>query len=252
MRKTLLTALFLLVSHFSLFISASPHRLWYNRPAQTWTQALPIGNGTIGAMVFGTPTVEHLQLNEETLWAGQPNQVLHREARKYLPEVRRLIFEGKYREAEALANQKVMPVGDGQNMGMPYQPFGDVYIAFPGHASYSGYERQLDIDNALCLSSYVVDGVRYEREAITPIGSKVVALHLTASQPGHVTFTASMTTPHDNPIVGSDGQVATLTAVTTKHEGLKGKVRFQGRMAVVVRGGSVSEGAPSVCHSQCQ
>ena len=241
MRKYVLFSFLIFTLHFSLIASASPHRLWYDRPAQTWTQALPIGNGTVGAMVFGTPTVERLQLNEETLWAGQPNQVVHREAKKYLPEVRRLIFEGKYREAQELANQKVMPVGDGQNMGMPYQPFGDVYIAFPGHAAYSGYERLLDIDNALCRTAYTVDGVRYEREAMTPLGCNVVALHLTASQPGRVTFTASMSTPHDNPIIGSDGQVATLTAVTAKHEGLKGKVRFQGRMAVVARGGSVSQ-----------
>ena len=68
------------------------HRLWYDRPAQTWTQALPVGNGVIGGMVFGTPAVEHIQLNEETLWAGQPNQVLHPEAKENLPKVRQLLI----------------------------------------------------------------------------------------------------------------------------------------------------------------
>ena len=134
-------------------LSASPaqaqqHRLWYNRPAATWTQALPVGNGTMGAMVFGLPAVERVQLNEETIWAGGPNQVLNPKARNALPKVRQLLFEGKYAEAQELANQEVMPVGAGQNMGMPFQPFGDLYVAMPGHAAYSRYERWLDIDNA--------------------------------------------------------------------------------------------------------
>ena len=83
----------------SICLSAHEHRLWYDRPAQTWTQALPIGNGTMGGMVFGTPAVERIQLNEETIWAGQPNQVLNPDAREYLPRVRQLIFEGRYKEA---------------------------------------------------------------------------------------------------------------------------------------------------------
>ena len=82
------------------------HRLWYDRPAMTWTQALPVGNGVIGGMVFGTPAVEHIQLNEETIWAGQPNNVVNPSAKECLPKVRQLIFEGKYKEAQDLANSK--------------------------------------------------------------------------------------------------------------------------------------------------
>ena len=135
--------------------SVAAHRLWYDHPAQTWTQALPIGNGVMGAMVFGTPAVERIQLNEETIWAGMPNNVCNPEAKDYLPRVRQLIFEGRYAEAQALANEKVMPVGAGQNMGMPYQPFGDLYIAMPGHANYTGYERLLDLDNARAITRYI-------------------------------------------------------------------------------------------------
>ena len=217
------------------------HRLWYDRPAQTWTQALPVGNGVIGGMVFGTPAVEHIQLNEETLWAGQPNNVANPHAKDALPEVRRLIFESKYQEAQDLANSQVMPQAAGQNMGMPYQPFGDLYIAMPGHADYRDYERWLDIDNAKTVVRYRVGDVQYEREVITPLGGHhVMAVRLTASAPGKLAFTASMTTPHENPLVGTDGKEATLQCVTSKHEGLKGKVRFMGRMAVETRGGQVS------------
>ena len=235
-----LTLTVFLISHFSFLICAvaQQHRLWYNQPAQTWTQALPVGNGVIGGMVFGTPAVEHIQLNEETIWAGQPNNVVNPNAKKALPKVRQLIFEGKYKEAQDLANAQVMPNAAGQNMGMPYQPFGDLYIAMPGHADYQNYERWLDLDNAKSIVRYKVDGVQYEREVITPLGGNhVIAIHLTASEKGKITFTANMTTPHENPLVGMDGNEATLLGVSSKHEGLKGKVRFMGRMAVQTKGG---------------
>ena len=237
MKRIAIIALLFTVCCISVAAQAV-HRLWYDYPAQTWTQALPVGNGVIGGMVFGTPAVEHIQLNEETIWAGQPNNVVNPNAKAALPEVRRLIFEGKYKEAQDLANAKVMPNAAGQNMGMPYQPFGDLYIAMPGHADYTGYERFLDLDNGRTVVHYDVDGVSYEREVITPLGGQdVIAIYLTASEKGKITFTANMTTPHENPLVGMDGDEATLLGVSAKHEGLKGKVRFMGRMAVQTKGG---------------
>ena len=221
--------------------SAREYRLWYNRPAKTWTQALPIGNGVMGGMVFGTPSVERIQLNEETIWAGQPNNVCHPEAKEYLPKVRQLIFEGKYKEAQELANQKVMPVGAGHNSGMPYQPFGDLYIAMAGGADYTNYERLLDLDNARSIVRYQVDGVDYERETIAPLGSKVIAIHLKASKPGMITFTTYMQSPHENVLVAGEGLEATLLGVTSKHEGVKGKVRFQGRLSAQADGGKVTQ-----------
>ena len=237
MKKVIVTLLVL----WTLPLTAQDYRLWYDKPAMTWTQALPVGNGVIGGMVFGTPAAERIQLNEETIWAGQPNQVLHPEAKTYLPRVRQLIFEWKYKEAETLANEKVMPVGAGKNMGMPYQPFGDLYLAMPGHAAYTDYERWLDIGNGKTAVRYTVDGVRYEREVITPLGGHhVIAIRLTASEKGKITFTASMTSPHENVLIGSEGGEAVLHGVSAKHESLKGKVRFQGRMAVQAVGGKTA------------
>ena len=249
MKRLTLTAF--LISYFSFLICAvaQQHRLWYDQPAQTWTQALPIGNGVMGGMVFGTPAVEHIQLNEETIWAGQPNNVVNPHAKEALPEVRQLIFEGKYKEAQALADAKVMPRAVDKNMGMPYQPFGDLYIAMPGHADYRQYERWLDLDNARTIVRYTADGVQYQRETIAPLGGHhVIAVHLTASAKGKITFTANMTSPHENVLVGSEKlkvkneefASATLLGVSSKHEGLKGKVRFMGRMAVQTKGGKVS------------
>ncbi len=239
MRKLLLIGLALALWQCP---ARAEYRLWYDQPAMTWTQALPVGNGVMGAMVFGTPGVEHLQLNEETIWAGQPNNVINPQARETLPQVRRLLFEGKYQEAQDLANDKVMPVGAKQNMGMPYQPFGDLYISMPGHAQYTDYERWLDLDNGKSVVRYTVDGVRYEREVIAPLGgSHVIAIRLTATEKGMLTFTAYMTSPHENVLVGSEGLESTLQGVSSKHEGLKSKVRFMGRMAVQTAGGEVSQ-----------
>ena len=239
-RITLLSLLFLIAVCYDAV--AAPHRLWYNQPAMTWTQALPIGNGVMGGMVFGTPAVEHIQINEETIWAGQPNNVVNPNAKAALPKVRQLIFEGKYKEAQELANAKVMPNAVGKNMGMPYQPFGDLYIAMPGHNNYQNYERWLDIDNAKTIVRYTVGGVQYERETIAPLGGhQVIAIHLTASEKGRITFAANMTSPHENVLIGGEGLEATLLGVTSKHEGLKGKVRFMGRMAVDAKGGKVSQ-----------
>ena len=240
--QIVLVVLILLIALCSQTAKAgSPYQLWYDRPAMTWTQALPVGNGTMGGMVYGTPAVERIQLNEETIWAGQPNQVCNPAAKENLPKVRQLIFEGKYKEAEKLANEKVMPLGANQNCGMPYQPFGDLWIAMPGHANYTEYERLLDLDNARSVVRYTVDGVRYERETLAPLGSKVITIHLTASHPGMISFSASFNTPHSDVLTGGEGMEATLTGVTSKHENLKGKVRFQGRMTVQTKGGQSSQ-----------
>ena len=242
MKRQTLIALSLIIYHLSFGPArAQQYRLWYDQPAMTWTQALPIGNGVMGGMVFGTPAVEHIQLNEETIWAGQPNQVVNPNAKAALPEVRRLIFEGKYKEAQLLADQQVMPRAADKNMGMPFQPFGDLYIAMPGHAAYTDYERWLDLDNATSVVRYRVDGVQYERETIAPLGGHhVIAVHLAASKKGRITFTANMTSPHENVLINMDGIEATLLGVSSKHEGLKGKVRFMGRMAVQTKGGKTS------------
>lgn len=246
MKKATIAALLTIVS--VTIQAGNTYRLWYDRPAQTWTQALPIGNGVMGGMVFGRPAVERIQLNEETIWAGGPNNVCNPEAKEYLPQVRQLIFDGKYREAEALANQKVMPRGAEQNMGMPFQPFGDLYIAMSGHSTYNGYERLLDLDHACTVVRYTIDGVQYEREAIAPLGSKVIVVHLKASKPGMISFTASLTSPHNDVLIENSSltlamreeRCVCLHGVTSNHEGVKSRVRFMGRLAATATGGSVN------------
>lgn len=215
-------------------VAAQEYKLWYDAPAQVWTEALPLGNGRLGAMVYGTPAVERIQLNEETIWAGRPNNNANPDALEYVPKVRQLVFEGKYLEAQTLATQKIM---SNTNHGMPYQSFGDLHIAFPGHGNYTTYYRELSLDSARAIVHYQVDGVNYCRETITSFTDQVVTVRLTADRPGSITCNAHFTSPHQDVLIASANNEVTLSGVSSSHEGLKGGIEFQGRMAARTVGG---------------
>jgi alpha-L-fucosidase 2 len=223
------------------------YKLWYDRPASTWTEALPLGNGRLGAMVYGNPAVEQVGLNEETLWAGRPNSNVRPDAHPYIEKVRQLVFEGKYVEAQTLATEKIMP-GNVTNSGMPYQTFGNLHIAFPGHSRYTDYYRELSLDSARTLVTYKADGVTYRRETITSFTGQVVMMKLTADRPGSITCDALLTTPHQDAVIATDEGCVTLNGISSNHEGVKGKVAFQGRLTATCRGGTTTcrDGALSI------
>lgn len=218
------------------------YKLWYDRPAQVWTEALPLGNGRLGAMVYGIPATEHIQLNEETIWAGRPNNNDNPNALEYIPKVRELVFEGKYLEAQTLATEKVMAK---TNSGMPYQSFGDLRISFPGHTRYSNYYRELSLDSARAIVRYEVDGVRYKRETITSFTDQTVQIRISASKPRSITFNAQLTSPHQDVMIETQTPQnlfpsVTLSGVSSLHEGLKGKVEFQGCLSATHKGGEMN------------
>lgn len=155
---------------------AGPLTLWYRRPAADhpllppttaqganaeWTQALPIGNGRLGAMIFGGVVHEHLQLNEDTLWAGGPYNPINPEAHDALPEVRRLIAAGQYKAAADLVTAKVLAKPRGQ---MPYETAGDLALTFPDAAEVQAYRRALDLDTAIARVTYRTGGVTFSRD----------------------------------------------------------------------------------------
>lgn len=217
--------------------AGSNHILWYDRPAATWTEALPLGNGRLGAMVFGTPSAERLQLNEETIWAGRPNNNANPEALEYLPKVRQLVWEGRYKEAQDMATAHVQAK---TNSGMPYQPFGDLYINFPGIDEYTDYYRELSLDSARAITTYKANGVSYRREYITSLAGNVVAIHLTANRKGMITCNAQMTSPQQDVWIRTENDEIVLSGTSGWHEGLKGKVTFTGRATAKAKGGKVT------------
>ncbi|MDR1981583.1 MAG: glycoside hydrolase family 95 protein [Tannerellaceae bacterium] len=211
-------------------------KLWYDQPAEKWVEALPVGNGRLGAMVFGIPAQEKIQLNEETLWAGQPNRNINPNALSALPEVRRLMFEGKFTEAQKLVDEKIIPQ---TNHGMAYQPVGDLNLSFTGHDTPDGYSRELDISSAIATTRYTVDGVDYVRETFAAFTGQVIVVRLTASQKGKVNFSAWLSSPQKSKTEVRDDALW-LNGVSGDLEGLEGKVAFATEVKVVPDGGKLA------------
>lgn len=166
--------------------------LWYKTPARQWINALPIGNGRLGAMVFGGIQLERLQFNEDTLWSGGPRDWNNVEARRVLPEVRRLIFEERYAEANELARQMQGSYTES------YQPLGDLWLDFPfaNPEVVSDYYRDLDLDRALATTRYTVDGATYSREVFSSFPDQVIVTRVACNQAGKLNFTIRLDSLH--------------------------------------------------------
>ena len=168
-------------------------RLWYRQPAGTWTEALPVGNGRLGAMMFGRVGQERLQLNEDTLWAGSPYDPVNPDAAAALPEVRALIAAGKYKEATTLASAKVMAKPLTQ---MPYGSLGDLLLTFPSAEKPGDYVRDLDLTTAIATTHFSDGTGRYRRELFTSAPDQVVVLRLEAES-GTLDFDLAWRGPRD-------------------------------------------------------
>ncbi len=217
-------------------------KLWYRQPAQNWTQALAVGNGRLGAMVFGGAEKERVQFNDDTLWTGGPHEYHHEGAFEHLATVRKLLFEGKQREAEKLAMEKMMSVPLRQEQ---YQPFGNLRLNFPGHDKVSDYRRELDIDSAVATVSYRVGDATFTREVFSSFPDQVIVVRLTCDKPGQLTFTATMDSPHPDTQMLQAGNVLALRGKLTGFTSRKieGKVpnvlEFEARLGWQAQGGKV-------------
>ncbi|MCP5527607.1 MAG: glycoside hydrolase family 95 protein [Verrucomicrobiales bacterium] len=176
--------------------AAAPHDLclWYAQPAGEWVEALPVGNGRLGAMVFGGLERERLQFNEDTLWVGGPRSYARRGAVRYLPEIRRLLAAGEPRAAEELAMREFMSDPLRQ---FAYQPFGDVLLDFDHAGPATEYRRGLDLDAGIAWVSYRVGDTTFRREAFSSFPDQLIVVRLSASRPGQLNFGVSLTTPHE-------------------------------------------------------
>jgi alpha-L-fucosidase 2 len=211
--------------------------LWYDKPAEKWVEAMPLGNGRLGAMLYGNPAHEELQLNEETLWAGAPNNNPNPKAKDQLPRIRQLIFDGKYREAQAACDSNIQSK---TNHGMPYQPLGSLWLTFEGHEQFSDYYRDLDLETAVATVRYRVGEVEFKREVLTSFAAQVVAIRLTASKPEQLSFSMQLSSPQTSTVRAQGGNALTLEGVSGSHEGVKGAVRFYAVAKVLLHGGAAT------------
>jgi alpha-L-fucosidase 2 len=164
-------------------------RLWYDEPAAAWEAALPLGNGRLGAMVFGEPRRERIALNEDTLWSGGPRDWNNPGAKSWLPKVREAVFAGRYAEADALSKNMQGPYTQS------YLPLGDLLLELEAPGEITGYRRELDLDRAVATTTFRAGGVTHTREAIASFPDQVIALRLSADRPGLVALTARLTSP---------------------------------------------------------
>jgi len=213
-------------------------KLWYNKPSgATWENALPIGNGRLGAMVYGNVQRETIQLNEHTVWSGGPNRNDNPKALTSLPEIRQLIFDGKQKEAEMLANETIISK---KSHGQMFEPVGSLHLNFNEHNNYVNYYRELDIERAVAKVSYTVGDVTYTREVLASLPNRVIAIQLTASKPRHISFTASFSTPQPNAVIQINPEKElTIHGTTIDHEGVEGRVKFKGVARIKTDGGTL-------------
>lgn len=235
MLNHLRSSLVILLVVSSTFLTFTAHaqalKLWYDKPATQWEEALPLGNGRLGAMVYSSVATENIQLNEDTFWAGGPHNNINPAALNALPEIRSLITQGNYVAASDMAEKTITSQGA---QGMPYQSAGNLTISFKKHEAYTDYYRELDLQQAVARTHYQVGDVRFEREIYSSFMDQVIVIHLTASQPKALNFTLALSHP-DTMQVSADAKQGMLSmqGKSPDHEGIKGQVKLANLAKVV-------------------
>ncbi|CAD0337343.1 hypothetical protein NCPPB940_25680 [Xanthomonas hortorum pv. taraxaci] len=212
-------------------------QLWYREPANEWVQALPVGNGRLGAMVWGGIAHERLQLNEDTLYAGGPYDATSPEALAALPQVRALIFAGRYVEAETLADAKMLSRPLKQ---MPYQPLGDLLLDFDRADGISEYRRQLDLDTGVATTAFRSGGAVHKREVFVSAQSQCIVVRLSCDRPRAISLRVGIDSPQTGEVTVEQGGLL-FSGRNGSFAGIDGKLRFALRVLPQIKGGTVSD-----------
>lgn len=210
--------------------------LHYNKPAEKWVEALPIGNGRLGAMVFGRTANERIQFNEDTFWGGSPYNPVNPQAKEALPKARKLIFEGKNARAQKLIDEKMMAVPHWQ---AKYQPAGLLKLFFPGHKKATDYRRQLDLNTAVVTVEYKIDDVKYKRKIFSTPVDQVTVIQLTADKPGSISLAAQFGAVQKKKDLKIEDDCLCLDVYGVGHHKSVGDLRCHSRLKVVVQKGDI-------------
>jgi alpha-L-fucosidase 2 len=220
--------------------------LWYAHPAEKWENALPVGNGRLGAMVFGRTDEEAIQLNEDTYWSGGPYSTTVKGGNAALPEIRRLLFEGELIKAHKLFGRHLMGYPVEQQK---YQSLGGLVLTFDGAGAHAGYRHELDLDTAVVTTVYTREGVTYRREVFSSAADQVIAVRLTAEPAGRLSFSVQLrgdrNQAHSNYATdyfrmdaeGPDGLV--VRGKSADYLGVAGRLRYTARLRAMIEGGRI-------------
>ncbi|MCA9441024.1 MAG: glycoside hydrolase family 95 protein, partial [Candidatus Omnitrophica bacterium] len=233
-----------LIAPSSATFADGPLTLWYDEPAEVWTDALPVGNGSLGGMIYGGVEEEQIQFNEDTLWAGGPRSYAREGAVEHLDEIRALLLEGSrqsQKQAEELAMETFMSEPLRQ---LPYQPFGDVRITFEDYEEATGYRRELDLNTAVTTVDYAVGETTYRREIFSSYPDQVMVVRMTADGPKRLAFTATLKSPHEDSDVRANGSMVILQGAIGEWDlgdniMIPGTLTFEAQLAVDQSGGTL-------------
>lgn len=229
-----------------------PLKLWYDKPAQVWEETLPLGNGRLGMMPDGGIMNEHIVLNDITLWSGAPQDANNYNAYKVLPQIRKLLLEGKNDEAQDLINKDFVCTGKGGG-SVPfgcYQVLGNLDIKFnyngidDNQVKYENYERGLSLDKAIAKCTYSVNGVNYTREYFTSFGNDISVIKLTADKPGQLNFSVGISRPERGTATINDNELQLSGRLDNGYDG-KG-MEYLARVKTKLTGGNVSTSGNSL------
>jgi len=241
--------LYTIILFFSIFNSLgaqvedqpSDLKIWFTKPAENWNEALPVGNGRLGAMVFGGIENERLQLNEESIWTGQPRWDANPDAMRNLPTVRKLLFEGKYKEAEKLAQGGILGSFRRDNASS-YQTLGDLTLDFGTLRGVSNYRRELDIGEAVATVKYTAGQVNFTREIFSSAPDQALVVRLTADKQGALTFTMRLSRPGNKASIVAKGN----EIVMKEHVGDGNGVKMEAKLKLVAEGGKIVAGGDTI------
>jgi len=206
--------------------------LWYDKPASKWTEALPIGNGRLGGMIYGGKTLEHIQFNEDSVWTGKPHDYSHAGAAEYLEPIRKLLWEGKQREAEKLAMDHFMSVPLHQRR---YQPCGDLIIDFHKHENITDYQRKLDLATAVHYVTYKIGDTEFQRETFASFPNQAIISHISSSVKGSISCSLSLISPH----AASRTEISGNNRIILKGKVQDDGVAFESHLLIKAEGGTV-------------
>ncbi|MFA4869361.1 MAG: glycoside hydrolase family 95 protein [Pedobacter sp.] len=255
MYKKQFAALILILSMYYSGYAQNDLKLWYNQPSKSWTDALPLGNGRLGAMVYGIPQSDTIQVNEDTFWSGSPYQNINPNAKIKLKEIQQLIDQGNYIEAQKLSLANIIADRKITSHGQTYQSIGNLVLTFSDHANYTKYYRELDLNTAVATTRYTVNGVEYKRETFTSLPDQLIIIRITANKNSSISFNTSFVGPLKKnmvqtisivPTQGDNVMIVTGKCAREKEENIPNLLNFNGRVKVVNDGGSITTTANSI------
>ncbi len=216
-------------------------KLTYNKPTENWNEALPIGNGKLGAMVRGGAIQEHLQLNEETIWAGEPGNNVPKNTFDSIQKIRKLLNENQFPEAQNVSNRTYpRQAPKDLNYGMSYQTMGDLFLDFKDHESFKNYNRTLDIEKAISTVSYEVNGVTFKREIFSSFADNVIMVKLSSSKKGSLNFSLNASTPHKINSIFTEKNQLMINGRSSSIDNKTGKINFKIVALPVLKGGKLT------------